>query len=177
MPWPRRSSHDARRFSAPVRSSPAPRIIVAMMLITALPEKPPKISSGAIRPVMPSTTSTTSATRSARMRSNRNIAIVKPTSPRTSFMSLVSVSALSITAGGNREWGIGNRRGRPGSAAHYKQEDVDGSSHPFPIPRSPFPSCRRQDPTRHGPASGRGSRNASAGASRGAARCRAGRRG
>lgn len=103
-PWPRRSSQEASRFSAPVRSRPAPRIMVAMMLITALPEKPPKISSGAIRPVMPRITSTTSATRSARMRSNRNIAIVKPTSPSTSFMSLVSVSAVVITAGIG-EWG------------------------------------------------------------------------
>ncbi len=95
-PCPRRSSHAANRFNAPVRSRPAPRMVVAMMLITALPEKPPKISSGAIKPVTPSTTSTTSATTSARMRSNRNIAIVKPTSPRTSFMSVVSVSAVSM---------------------------------------------------------------------------------
>ncbi len=104
-PCARRNSHDASRFSAPVRSSPAPRMVVAMMLITALPEKPLNSSSGATSPVTPSTTSTTSATTSARMRSNTNIAIVKPTSPSTSFISVVSVSAVSI---GGREWGIGN---------------------------------------------------------------------
>ena len=115
-PWPRRSSQAASRFSAPVRSRPAPRMVVAMMLITALPEKPPKISSGAISPVTPSTTSTTSATTSARMRSNRNIAIVKPTSPSTSFMSLVSVSAVSMwgaASSGDRQVRSYNRSQTP----------------------------------------------------------------
>ena len=49
-PCARRSSQPARRLSAPVRSRPAPRIIVAMMLITALPEKPSNSSSGSTRP-------------------------------------------------------------------------------------------------------------------------------
>lgn len=100
LPCERRNNQVANRFNAPVRSSPAPRMVVAMMLITALPEKPPNSSSGATSPVTPKTTSTINATTSARMRSNRNIAIVKPTSPRTSFISLVSVSAVSI---GGRE--------------------------------------------------------------------------
>ena len=95
-PCARRSSQPARRFSAPVRSRPAPRIIVAITLMTALLEKPLNRSSGATRPVSPSSISTTSATTSARIRSNRNIAIVKPTSPSTSFMSVVSVSAVSM---------------------------------------------------------------------------------
>src|SRR5262245_27671397 len=122
MPFARRSSQPARRFSAPVRSRPAPRIIVATMLMTALPEKPLNSSSGSTRPDRPSRTSTTSATTSARMRSNRNITIVKPTSPSTSFMSVVSVSAVSIRRG-FRESGFANREGtharlrgmRPGS--------------------------------------------------------------
>ena len=94
-PCARRSSQPARRLSAPVRSRPAPRIMVAMTFITASEEKPLKMSSGATRPVSPSSTSTTSDTTSARMRSNRNITIVKPTSPSTSFMSVVSASAVS----------------------------------------------------------------------------------
>ena len=77
-PCARRSSHPARRLSAPVRSSPAPRIIVAITLMTALLEKPLNRFSGATRRVSPSSISTTSATTSARMRSNRNIAIVNP---------------------------------------------------------------------------------------------------
>ena len=96
-PRARRSSQAARRLRAPVRSSPAPRIIVAMMLITALPEKPLNSSSVSTIPDRPSRTSTTRATTSARMRSNRNITIVKPTSPSTSFMSVVSVNAVSFT--------------------------------------------------------------------------------
>ena len=39
-PCARRSSHAARRFSAPVRSRPAPRIMVAMTLTTAFEAKP-----------------------------------------------------------------------------------------------------------------------------------------
>ena len=67
-----------------------------MMLITALPEKPLNSRSGSTSPDRPSSTSTTSATTSARMRSNRNITIVKPTSPSTSFMSVVSGRAVSM---------------------------------------------------------------------------------
>ena len=115
-PCARRSSQPARRLSAPVRSRPAPRIMVAMMLMTALPEKPLNSSSGSTKPDRPSSTSTTSATTSARMRSNRNIAIVNTTSPRTSFMSVVSARAVSIRAG-SREWGMGNRNSKGKSRA------------------------------------------------------------
>ena len=96
MPCARRNSQPARRLSAPVRSRPAPRIIVAMTLITALLEKPVNKRSGETSRVSPSSISTTSATTSARIRSNRNIAIMKTTSPSTSFMSVVSVSAVSM---------------------------------------------------------------------------------
>ena len=40
IPSERRNSQPARRFNAPVRSRPELRIIEAMMLMTALPEKP-----------------------------------------------------------------------------------------------------------------------------------------
>ena len=68
--------------SAPVRSRPAPRIMVAMMLITALPEKPSKTvprpapgRSGRAPPAPPA------RRRRLRMRSNMNIAIVKHDQP------------------------------------------------------------------------------------------------
>ena len=95
-PRARRSSQPARRLSAPVRSRPIPRIIVAITLITALEEKPLNRSSGCTRPVRPSITSTTSATRSARTRWNTNSTMVRPTSPSTIFMSVVSASWASI---------------------------------------------------------------------------------
>src|SRR5690606_271726 len=96
-PCARRSSQPASRLRAPVRSSPAPRTMVAITLITALPEKPSNRSSGATRPVSPSNTSTDSATTSARTRSNTNRTMVRPTSPSTSIMSGVSVSAVSTS--------------------------------------------------------------------------------
>src|SRR5688572_9589397 len=99
MPFARRSSHTARRLSAPVRSRPAPRIIVAITAITALPEKPSNSCAAGTSPVSPSTTSTTSAVASARMRSIMNIAMVKPTSPSTIIMSRVRVRPVSMGAG------------------------------------------------------------------------------
>ena len=49
-PFDRRSSQEARRFSAPVWSRPAPRIMVAMIAITALPEKPENSSLAGTSP-------------------------------------------------------------------------------------------------------------------------------
>src|SRR5690606_7774537 len=111
-PRARRSSQAARRLRAPVRSRPMPRIIVAMTLITALEEKPLNRSSGCTRPVRPSITSTTSATRSARTRWNTNNTMVRPTSPSTIFMSVVSASWGSISVG-IRDARAGNRHDPP----------------------------------------------------------------
>ena len=96
MPCARRSNQLAKRLSAPVRSRPAPRIMVAMTFITASEEKPPNRSSGATSPVSPSSTNTTSDTTSARMRSNRNITMVKHTKPSTHCISVVRVRVVSI---------------------------------------------------------------------------------
>ena len=119
MPCARRSSQPARRLSAPVRSSPAPRIIVAITLMTALLAKPLNSSSGATSRVNPSSISTTNATTSARMRSNRNIAIVNATSPSTSFMSVVSASAVSIRG---RDSGLGIRDSKPRASTGPRHE-------------------------------------------------------
>src|SRR5690606_32299921 len=96
MPLDTRSSQFATRCRAPVRSRPAPRIMVAMTLMTALPEKPSKIWLAGTRPVSPRITSTTSAVASARMRSNMNMPMVKPTSPSTITMSRVRARPVSM---------------------------------------------------------------------------------
>ena len=95
-PFDRRRMCDAAVFSTPVRSSPAPRIIVAMIATTALPAKPSNNCSVGTTPVMPSATSTSSATTSARTHSSVNMTSVNVVSPSTSSISLERVRPLSM---------------------------------------------------------------------------------
>ena len=98
-PLDRRNNHDARRLSAPVWSRPAPRIIVAMMLITAFPENPENNSSAGTSRATPSATNTTKAVASTRMRGNMNMTIVNTTSPSTSIMSRVRIRSVPMVGG------------------------------------------------------------------------------
>ena len=108
-PWSR--IQPATRCMTPVRSSPAPMIITAMMAITALEPKPenraPSGSSGptpGVRSAKPSRMSTLSAATSLRTTSNAN-----STTVRTSNASTTAIGASSVT-GGMRRPGADGRR-------------------------------------------------------------------
>ena len=74
----RRSRRSPTRCVAPVRSSPAARMKMAKMVITAERLNPENASSTVSTPETPSATTTSSATRSARTRSLRKRTIAEP---------------------------------------------------------------------------------------------------
>ena len=67
-----RRMYETRWVITPVRSSPAPMIMSAMIEMTALLAKPSNIRSAGTMPATPSTTSTVTAARSTRTTSNTN---------------------------------------------------------------------------------------------------------
>src|SRR5690348_1286190 len=93
-PPERRRMKDAALLSIPVRSRPAPMIMMPISDNTALEAKPSNNCCTGISPVMPITTTTSSATMSARTHSRISMITVKPTSPSTSIMSGVRVSSI-----------------------------------------------------------------------------------